>query len=684
MKHGLKMLMAMLAVQINICLELAGGVIFDRPFAPQEGLVSRYEAPVRQEICLNGLWRFQGDQDRSVPGEILPPLGAWDTTAIKIPSPWNVNSFSMNLNEQGGDFRTYLSYPTNWEKLPAAWMEKKVKVPSAWTGKRILLHFGAVAGDMVVYVNGQRAGEGFDIFFAQEFDVTGLIRPGEDNQVLVKVISPKTFDKPGQYGHREYLSGSFWGTHIAGIWQDVYLLAEPKVAVSDTFVQPLVDQDELRIEATLQNISPVPANLRAQSVSNKSEVQNNSKNSTAVYLPLNGTKLLEQLSHAGVAAGIYSNEANADFLLLDGSIAPTADSADIIKIAVDKTLAIGGIVWVWNVAPAGAAFLTRLFGDEIVAQPRVSSSFVIKQFDPLLSGLDNAGLYFSESDDWQQMNFGLAGKFVAGGKALLEACPADWRRWNYQPEPVKTAALYRSEIENTSARSVIMTRKLKSGRVILCNIDPEITSTKKAAVIERMFRNEGIEIGRVSVREGFLDSQGRLVRALVCGSFAVSNLAEAYDEKLPTFTVKEEADMSGKKWLLTKAEKNGVFDFKLLKLEGPKENCFAYVAVWIKSTKPLNDLLSEPNLPKLSFTYGSDDGCELWLNGDLLAKHERHGPVDPNMFTQNPLLLKLGWNQLVIKVVQQGGEWQFAGKFDCSDLDFLRKLEFSSEPPAGQ
>jgi beta-galactosidase len=116
-------------------------------------------------------------------------------------------------------------------------------------------------------------------------------------------------------------------------------------------------------------------------------------------------------------------------------------------------------------------------------------------------------------------------------------------------------------------------------------------------------------------------------------------------------------------------------------MDGSKESAFAYVAVWIKSPKPLNDLLSEPNLPKLSFTYGSDDGCELWLNGNLLAKHERHGPLDPNMFSQNPLLLKLGWNQLVFKVVQESGEWKFAETFGCSDLDFLRKLEFASEKP---
>lgn len=1103
---------------LAVPMALAGGVEFNHPFAPQDGLVCQYEEPARQEICLNGSWRLQGDKDTGIPGDSVPPLGAWDDVAIKIPSPWNVNSFSMTGNEQGGDFRTYPSYPTNWEKLPAAWMETTLNVPSSWSDKRIILHFGAVAGDLVVYVNGQRAGKGFDIFFAQEFDVTKLIRLGAENQILIKVISPKVFDKPGRYGRREYLSGSFWGTHIAGIWQDVFLLAEPKAAVSDIFVQPWLDRDELKIEATIVNHDPIPATVNVsgrvrewidlagksvldapevkwkladettlefsntrvtlapgeskavtlttkvagrlklwspdapnlygllltlssngkpidtkyqrfgwrqftingnkfylngqpivlrgdswhfmgvpqmtrryayawyrllkdaganavrlhasvypsfyhdmademgimildesaiwlsdggpkadselfwsncrtnvaelvrrdrnhpsvfgwsvcneilpvlrnvwhapqsmidhcldeitvwknlcltndptrtwisgdgewdasgrlplinihyggdgdlqraaesgkpfaigeismayygtpkqvskfngnrayesdrgrmeglayecyglltsqqkyganyQSVFNivwysvqplplgKSDltkapsldegvffgkyregvpgmqperlgpyvstlnpgydpslplyrpwpmfdaihdanlkVQNspwanrpdlatpaepaapaNQGNATASYLPENGNLLVQELSRAGVKASIYSDSTNTDFLLIDDSSEPSQNEADRLKIAVDKTLAHGGTVWIWNVKPAGAAALSKLLGEDISVEPRVSSSFIVTQSDPLLAGLDNAGLYFSEDDDWQQMTYGLAGEFVKGAQVVLAACPADWRKWNYKAEPVKTAALFRSEVENTASRAAIVIRPMNQGRVILCNLDPEIKSTKKLAVIQQLFRNESVPLAEMTVQNGFIDLNGQLVRALVCGSFAFSNSVEAYNEKLPAGKITEGGSLAGQKWRVGNAGNGGVFDFKNGLVDGPQENAFAYVAVWIKSPKPLNDLLSEPNLPKLSFIYGSDDGCQVWLNGELLASHERIGPLDPNMFSQNPLLLKLGWNQLVVKVVQERGEWKFAGKFACSDAGFLSKLEFAKEKPEGE
>src|ERR1035437_2884248 len=89
-----------LTLQSPVSPALAEGVQFTRAFAPQAGLVSQYEESARQEICLNGSWRFQGDKDTGTPGDSVPQLGAWDNVAIKIPSPWNVNSFSMTGNEQ--------------------------------------------------------------------------------------------------------------------------------------------------------------------------------------------------------------------------------------------------------------------------------------------------------------------------------------------------------------------------------------------------------------------------------------------------------------------------------------------------------------------------------------------------------------------------------------------------------
>ena len=403
---------------------------------------------------------------------------------------------------------------------------------------------------------------------------------------------------------------------------------------------------------------------------------------TLAFLPANGLQLAGELGKAGINAAEYNEGVKYDILLLDGSTAPDESTETAIKNAVEKTLSGHGTVWIWNIRPAGAAAVSSWLGAEVLASPRAASSFVVKQADPLLGGLDNASLYFSEDDDWRQMNYGLAGQFVQNARVLLEACPADWRRWNYKAEPVKTAALFRSEVENKVSRVAVATLPVGDGRVILCNLDPEISSIKKATVIEQLFRNAGVKINQIASQDGFLDMQGRLMRALVCGSFGFSDPQAVYAGQLPAGEIKAGAGLAGQTWQVRDAGHGGVFDFKNGLVEGPQNNAFAYVAFWIKSPKPLNDLLSEPNLPKLSFTYGSDDGCELWLNGELLATHDRSGPLDPEMFSENPLLLKLGWNQLVIRVVQLNGEWKFTGRFGSSDVTFLSKLQFATEKPA--
>lgn len=83
---------------------------------------------------------------------------------------------------------------------------------------------------------------------------------------------------------------------------------------------------------------------------------------------------------------------------------------------------------------------------------------------------------------------------------------------------------------------------------------------------------------------------------------------------------------------------------------------FAGLGLQDKVPDPLNDLLYEPNLPKLSSAYGSDNSCQVWLNGERLANNERIGSLESEGFTINPLPLKLSWNQFVIKIVQGNGE----------------------------
>lgn len=233
---------------------------FERAFAPQEGLTKLIQKPFRDELCLNGYWQFmpiaisQEDlKEESIP-DMLFEKDVWEDVDIKIPSPWNVNSFT---DGEGGDFKSFPSYPKSWETVQCGWLMKTVRVPVDWTSHRIIIHFEAIAGFAKIFINNQMIGSHFDAFLPFEWDITDYAKPGEEVQIAVWVAHGSLFDLPGEFGYREHVSGSFWGTHIVGIWQDVYLQKKPKLYVEDVFIKPLVKQKKLTLEITVKNTSQV-------------------------------------------------------------------------------------------------------------------------------------------------------------------------------------------------------------------------------------------------------------------------------------------------------------------------------------------------------------------------------------------------------------------------------------------
>lgn len=259
MKYYFKYLL-LIILQVVFVSGLDAKTTYPFRFAPSQGIVNDSERPYRDEICLNGYWLFQPvatpvgyRQGAGIAPELPTPApDGWSSTRIKIPSPWNINDFSYR-NLEGPDHRNYPSYPQEWNNVLMAWMKKTVRVPGDWAGESIKLYFEAVAGNTEVYVNGHKVGTNFDLFLPFQFDITRYVVPGEEAEILVGVRSQKLFEDNSTIGRRIVPAGSMWGYHINGIWQDVYLLAEPQVAVSDVYIKPLVDKDSLVVEVELTN-----------------------------------------------------------------------------------------------------------------------------------------------------------------------------------------------------------------------------------------------------------------------------------------------------------------------------------------------------------------------------------------------------------------------------------------------
>lgn len=264
--RSITLLGATLACVCSAFTAALGTVRFDGVFAPSEGFVNRLEKPQRAEVCLNGRWDFQGfktpagwKDGKGQPPELpAPAADGWDSVKIKIPSPWNVNNFCLRKSE-GPDHRDFPSYPDAWRDYKMGWLRRSVTVPSYWDGRSIAVRFEAVAGECVVLVNGKKVAENFELFLPFEADVTDVVKPGETFELLVGVRGQKLFEDREGVGRRVIPAGSMWGGEIIGIWQDVTLVARPKLRVADVFVKPLVSKETLELEVTVENVGDAPA-----------------------------------------------------------------------------------------------------------------------------------------------------------------------------------------------------------------------------------------------------------------------------------------------------------------------------------------------------------------------------------------------------------------------------------------
>ncbi|MFP5078946.1 glycoside hydrolase family 2 protein [Pedobacter sp. JCM 36344] len=264
--------LVLLILLLNINYAFSQGIKYNGNLSPSEGLIKTQEKPYRDEICINGKWDFQPiavpeswKKGKGVPPELpLPENNKWESIKIKIPSPWNVNTWGAGSKVGKGTRLPfspgsiyYPSYPESWENVKMAWLKKTFNLPLTWSGKEIIIHFEAIAGDAVVLINGHEAGKNFDNYLPFEIDISSLVKNGVENTIMVGIRDRKLFDisnEKYEYMQATYPPGSTTD-NLIGIWQDVFIEALPPIRISNIFAKPDVDKDKLEFEVELINHS---------------------------------------------------------------------------------------------------------------------------------------------------------------------------------------------------------------------------------------------------------------------------------------------------------------------------------------------------------------------------------------------------------------------------------------------
>ncbi len=171
-------------------------------------------------LNLNGVW----DLRKGVKDENYSSAFGYDK---KILVPFPIESALSGVMEKS-DEQIY-------------WYRRTFTLPADMKGKNILLHFGAVDWETVVYVNGQRVGShtgGYDPFY---FDITGALKSSGEQEVAVYIYD-NTGGQGQPTGKQSKNPSICWYTAVSGIWQTVWLEPVENVYIKNVELEPCLDR----------------------------------------------------------------------------------------------------------------------------------------------------------------------------------------------------------------------------------------------------------------------------------------------------------------------------------------------------------------------------------------------------------------------------------------------------------
>jgi beta-galactosidase/beta-glucuronidase len=176
-------------------------------------------------LNLNGLWSY-AIVDRSA-----EKPGAFDGE-ILVPFP--VESHLSGVSRRVGE----------GDRL---WYQRVFEIPAGWEGQRVLLHFGAVDWEAIVWVNGVELGMhrgGYDPF---SFDITDALAGTGEQTLTVAVWDPADVGTQPR-GKQVNTPDGIWYTPATGIWQTVWLEPVPAARIDRLKMTPDIDAGLLRLE----------------------------------------------------------------------------------------------------------------------------------------------------------------------------------------------------------------------------------------------------------------------------------------------------------------------------------------------------------------------------------------------------------------------------------------------------
>lgn len=196
---------------------------------------------------LNGVWKFMflDAPEYSPEGFFASEYDTSTMDDITVPGNWQLQGYGkMHYSDLWYNFP--INPPFVPTENPTGIYKRTFFIEESFRGKQIILRFCGVDSAYHLWVNGQEAGYSKAARNESEFDITDMVKVGQENDVTVRVY---------QWSDGTYLEDQdmWWES---GIFRDVELLGVPKDGIRDFKVTADLDETYtnglLRVEAALR------------------------------------------------------------------------------------------------------------------------------------------------------------------------------------------------------------------------------------------------------------------------------------------------------------------------------------------------------------------------------------------------------------------------------------------------
>ena len=207
-------------------------------------------------MAMDSKWTDRVDREAPLPEYPRPQLvrGNW----MSLNGQWDyaITSSGRRPKEFDGRITVPFSPETSLsgverELQPGEflWYRLNVAVPEEFAGKRLILHFGAVDQEAIVWVNSAQVARHIGGYLPFEADVTDAVENGE---MLITVrVTDDTEKNQRTRGKQSSHPGGIWYHKQSGIWQSVWLEAVPQCYVASLNITPDYDSACVQVSARI-------------------------------------------------------------------------------------------------------------------------------------------------------------------------------------------------------------------------------------------------------------------------------------------------------------------------------------------------------------------------------------------------------------------------------------------------